>query len=182
MSYIRSLRSDDPERNGVSGTAHNLRGTANDESPASGLQENAVCKLRGQNFDFRGGSQGLHPPLHFAENQNFNVVDGMIIADRARALQARELRRLFHAAMKWSADVAGRTMDILRPIVGRLANHIRSFQRWRAQRHAIDELRRLDDRTLHDIGIARSQIESVARGKMELYRGLHAVAPRRPIE
>lgn len=182
MSHLRSPRPDYPETNGVSGTTRNLRIIADGHSSASGLTENVVCKLYGQDFDFRDSSQGSLPPFFFAENENFNVVDAMNIANRARALQARELRRLFHAAMNWSVDAAEQSMDMLRPIVERVAIHIRSIRRWRAQRRAIDELRRLNDRTLQDIGIARSQIESVGRGNTELYRRPHAPAPRRQVE
>lgn len=39
-----------------------------------------------------------------------------------------------------------------------------AYRRWRARRASIRELRRLDDRTLADIGIARNRIDTVVDG------------------
>ena len=64
-----------------------------------------------------------------------------------------------------------------RRIAERTAMHIRNLARWRAQLRAIDDLRQLDDRTLRDIGIDRSQIESIVRGHMTIYRGARSAAP-----
>jgi uncharacterized protein YjiS (DUF1127 family) len=52
-----------------------------------------------------------------------------------------------------------------------VASQFREFSRWRAQRRAISDLRRLDDRTLRDIGIHRSQIKGAVCGHMTIYRG-----------
>jgi uncharacterized protein YjiS (DUF1127 family) len=43
---------------------------------------------------------------------------------------------------------------------GLLALLWRGFQRWRERQRAVDELMRLDDQALHDIGLSRSEIRS----------------------
>lgn len=40
---------------------------------------------------------------------------------------------------------------------------LRQFKRWRAYRQAYNELAALDDRTLADINISRSEIPGIAR-------------------
>jgi uncharacterized protein YjiS (DUF1127 family) len=52
-----------------------------------------------------------------------------------------------------------------------VASNFRALVRWRAQRRAISDLHRLDDRTLRDIGIHRSQIRGAVCGHMTIYRG-----------
>jgi len=150
MSHIRSPRPDHPETNGVSGTTHNLRVLADGQSPASGLTENVVCKLRGRDFDFRGGSQGNVPPFQFVVNENFNVVDAMAIANRARALQARELRRLFAAAVAWATNAAAR---------------------WTARNRQRRHLSKLSDHLLRDIGIRPNQINDLVSGSLKRGNG-----------
>jgi len=41
----------------------------------------------------------------------------------------------------------------------------RTYWDWRARRATVEILRSLDSRTLHDIGLSRSEIESVVRDK-----------------
>lgn len=48
-------------------------------------------------------------------------------------------------------------------------NLIDSFRRWSAYRRTVDELSQLDDRSLSDLGIARSDIATVAHD--HVYRG-----------
>ncbi|HXW24034.1 MAG TPA: DUF1127 domain-containing protein [Xanthobacteraceae bacterium] len=45
-----------------------------------------------------------------------------------------------------------------------LAKLIRLWRRWRAYERSLNELSRLDDRELADIGISRSEIPAVAWG------------------
>ena len=42
-------------------------------------------------------------------------------------------------------------------------NLIRSYRNWRAYRDTVNELGRLSNRQLKDLGIARDEIETVAR-------------------
>ena len=42
-------------------------------------------------------------------------------------------------------------------------NLIRNYRNWRRYRETVGELNRLSNRELHDLGIARSDIPSVAR-------------------
>ena len=44
-----------------------------------------------------------------------------------------------------------------------LAQMIRAFAAWRRYRMAVQQLSELDDRTLQDIGLNRTQIKQVAR-------------------
>ena len=57
----------------------------------------------------------------------------------------------------------------------------RAFQAWRRRRQAIDALRTLDDRTLKDIGIDRSEIRSVVIEHQAIGNPSPAV-PDRPAE
>ncbi|PSM18739.1 MULTISPECIES: DUF1127 domain-containing protein [Nitratireductor] len=40
---------------------------------------------------------------------------------------------------------------------------IHNYRNWRRYRHAVNELNRLSDRELHDIGLNRAEIPVVAR-------------------
>ena len=44
-----------------------------------------------------------------------------------------------------------------------LASLIRAVAEWRRYRKAVQQLSDLDDRTLHDLGLNRTQIKRVAR-------------------
>ena len=55
-----------------------------------------------------------------------------------------------------------------------LQHMARAFGKWRAVRRAERELHALDDRTLKDIGIARSEIHSAARERRSGLRPLLA--------
>jgi len=47
------------------------------------------------------------------------------------------------------------------PEIGLLESYVAAFRKWRKRRAAIAELHALEDRQLADIGIGRSEIESV---------------------
>jgi uncharacterized protein YjiS (DUF1127 family) len=47
------------------------------------------------------------------------------------------------------------------PRTSLLAGYVMAFRTWRSRRAAIAQLHALDDRNLQDIGISRSEIESV---------------------
>lgn len=47
---------------------------------------------------------------------------------------------------------------------------LKQYKRWRAYRRTYDELVSLDDRTLADINIARSEIPGIARHAADLVR------------
>jgi uncharacterized protein YjiS (DUF1127 family) len=47
------------------------------------------------------------------------------------------------------------------PRLGFLANALKAFGTWRTRRAAIAQLHALEDRDLRDIGVSRSEIESV---------------------
>lgn len=47
------------------------------------------------------------------------------------------------------------------PRVPLVEGYVRSFHAWRKRRAEIAELRTLDDRLLHDMGIGRSEIDSL---------------------
>lgn len=44
-----------------------------------------------------------------------------------------------------------------------LASMVRAFAAWRRYRKAVQELSNLDDRTLRDLGLNRTQIRQVAK-------------------
>jgi uncharacterized protein YjiS (DUF1127 family) len=76
-----------------------------------------------------------------------------MIITRARLARARALRELWRGpAEVWVRAVAT------------LVVAWRAVALWRKRRRAVRELRALDDRTLRDMGLGRSEIECAVRG------------------
>ena len=113
-----------------------------------GLDQTAsfVRELYGQDFGLRAGSADNHPPFRFAETEIRNHVDPFAIANRARDLRARELRRLFIAAVAWTVDAVAR------------------WNRRHAQRRRLGDM---PDHLLRDIGLRRDQIDAVVSGSLK---------------
>ena len=116
--------------------------------PGPGLDQAAgfVGQRNGQDFGLRAASAGHPPPFRFAETEIRDHVDPFAIANRARDLRARELRRLFIAAVAWTVNAVARWIT-------------RHAQR----RHLSD----LSDYLLRDIGIRRDQIDPVVSGSLK---------------
>ncbi len=116
--------------------------------PGPGLDQAAsfVGELYGQDFSLRAGSADNHSPLRFANTDVLDHVEPLAIANRARVLRGRELRRLFIAAVAWSVNAVARW-------------NTRHAQR----RHLGD----LPDYLLRDIGIRRDQIDTVVSGSLK---------------
>ena len=116
--------------------------------PGLGLDQAAgfVGELNGQDFGLRAGSAGHPPPFRFAETEIRDHVDPRAIANRARDLRARELRRLFIAAVAWTVDAVAR------------------WNRRHRQRRRLGDL---PDYLLRDIGLRRDQIDAVVSGSLE---------------
>ncbi|HZT47567.1 MAG TPA: DUF1127 domain-containing protein [Hyphomicrobiaceae bacterium] len=55
-----------------------------------------------------------------------------------------------------------------------------AFWRWRARRATVELLEGLDDRTLHDIGVSRTEITSLVYGRRGDRRRVYEEAWRRP--
>jgi uncharacterized protein YjiS (DUF1127 family) len=83
------------------------------------------------------------PPFFQAERQ--------ARTERSAVIEAW-MRDMVHAFSKW-----------LRVLVSRTRHLVRSLIAERQVRVAIRDLHRLDDRTLRDIGVTRSEIESAVR-------------------
>ncbi len=117
-------------------------------SSGPGLDQAAsfVSKLYGQDFSFRAGSQDNHPPFRFAETDVLDRVDPFVIANQARILRSRELRRLFIAAVAWTVNTV-----------------VRWNTRHGQRRHLSD----LSDHHLRDIGIRRDQINAMVSGSLK---------------
>ena len=118
--------------------------------PGPGLDQAAsfVRELYGQDFSLRAGSQDNHPPFQFAETDVLDRVDLLAIANRARVLRGRELRRLFIAAVAWTVNAVAR---------------------WNTRHGQRRPLSDMPDHLLRDIGIRRDQID--AMGSESLKRG-----------
>ncbi len=105
-----------------------------------------VVERDGQDVSLRAGSQDNHPPFRFAETDVLDRVDPFAIANRARVLRSRELRRLFIAAVAWTVNSVARCNT-----------------RHRQRRHLSD----LPDHLLRDIGIRRDQINAMVSGSFK---------------
>ena len=116
--------------------------------PGPGLDQAAsfVRELYGQDFSLPAGSQDNHPPFRFAESDVLDRVDPLAIANRARVLRSRELRRLFIAAVAWTINSGARW-------------NTRHGQRW----HLSDR----PDHLLRDTGIRRDQINAMDSGSLK---------------
>jgi uncharacterized protein YjiS (DUF1127 family) len=116
--------------------------------PGPGLDQTAsfVRQLYGQDFGLRAGSADNHPPFRFAETEIRDHVDPFAIANRARDLRARELRRLFIAAVAWTVNAVAR------------------WNTRHAQRRRLSDL---SDHLLRDIGLRRDQIDAVVSGSLK---------------
>ena len=82
---------------------------------------------------------------------------GGVLACRCTALQHKPIKRS-------SKDAAPRTGAEQRASrKGIIMNMARSFNNWRKYRQTVNELGRMTDRELRDLGIGRSDIPYVAR-------------------
>jgi uncharacterized protein YjiS (DUF1127 family) len=83
------------------------------------------------------------------------------ILSRAQAARARALRELGGALLHpWQAALAGVTA-VAAAALAMAGKAWGAYARWRERRVAVQELHALDDRTLRDIGISRSEIDWV---------------------
>ncbi len=116
--------------------------------PGPGLDQAAsfVRELNGQDFGLRPGSADNHQPFRFGETEIRNHVDPFAIANRAHDLRARELRRLFIAAVAWTVNAVAR------------------WNTRHAQRRRLSDL---PDYLLRDIGLRRDQIDAVVSGSLK---------------
>ncbi len=116
--------------------------------PGPGL-EHAASFLRamyGQDFGLLAGSQDNHPPFRFADTKELDRVVPPAIANRARVLRSRELRRLFIAAVAWTVNAVGR---------------------WNTRHGQRRNLSDRPDHLLRDIGIRRDQINAMVSGSLK---------------
>ncbi|HET7023167.1 MAG TPA: DUF1127 domain-containing protein [Xanthobacteraceae bacterium] len=98
------------------------------------------------------------------------------ILSRAQAARAGALRELAHTLLRpWQALAR---LTALVPATGGKA--WRAYARWRERREAVRELHALDDRSLRDIGVSRSEIEWVVWSQQaaRVRAAVKAVRPR----
>src|SRR5262245_46047974 len=95
-----------------------------------------------------------HRPLTL---EQWNLVKRHAIG-RAQRVRSEVLRRTFGAIAAAAQAVA----RVARQIGGRW---LTAYARWLERRAAVRELAGLDDRTLKDLGLHRSEIESVVYGR-----------------
>jgi uncharacterized protein YjiS (DUF1127 family) len=100
----------------------------------------------------------------------------------AREHRARLVRRLGSAALASLRGAGGGAGRIVRVFVDRAAavagERWQAYAAWRERRAAVKELAALDDRTLRDLGLTRSEIEFVV-GRQDAARPSERQAPAR---
>ncbi|HEY6995453.1 MAG TPA: DUF1127 domain-containing protein [Xanthobacteraceae bacterium] len=83
----------------------------------------------------------------------------------AREYRTRSLRSLCVAVLTLLRSAASGVRGVVRPLGNRAAaaasERWSAYAAWRTRRAAVRELAALDDRTLKDLGLTRSEIESV---------------------
>ncbi len=104
-----------------------------------------IHDVYGQSFGLEAASQDNHPAYRFADTVTRERVDTLALANRARALRSRELRRLFIAAVAWTVNAVARWTT-----------------RYAQRRHLSDRSAYL----LRDIGIRRDQINAMVYGNL----------------
>lgn len=86
----------------------------------------------------------------------------------AQAARAQVWRDLFAAVLYGLYTAAGSAAALIRALAGAViaagGKWWRAYALWRERKAAARELHALDDRTLKDIGVSRSEIEWVVRG------------------
>jgi uncharacterized protein YjiS (DUF1127 family) len=91
------------------------------------------------------------------------------IISRAKAARARALRDLFTAVLHGLRTAARGATALTRAVSGaviaKAGKWWRAYALWRERTAAVRELHKLDDRTLKDIGVNRSEIEWQVRGQ-----------------
>jgi uncharacterized protein YjiS (DUF1127 family) len=91
------------------------------------------------------------------------------IISRAEAARAQALRDLFTAVLYGLRTAARGGAALTRAVAGAVTvtagEWWRAYALWRERRAAVRELHKLDDRVLKDIGVNRSEIESVVYGQ-----------------
>ena len=115
--------------------------------PSPGLDQAAsfVRELYGQDFSLRASSTDNYSPLRFANTDVLDRVDPLAIINEARAMQQRDLRRLFTAAVAWTVNAVAR---------------------WNTLHGQRRHLSDLSDHHLRDIGIRRDQIDALVSGSL----------------
>jgi uncharacterized protein YjiS (DUF1127 family) len=124
-------------------------------------------------FEHRPLSPDEFERLRRAAERGAREYRGQLVRSFATAIIA-SLRRLAGRAQGAARVLGHRTAVIAR-------NGVRAYATWRERRAAIKELAALDDRTLKDLGLTRSEIEFVVCGREAArLRAPQAVPMRHP--
>lgn len=155
MSHVRAQRPDYLEPAQITSRTSSYIETATEPGPALDQTGNLDCELRGQDFSVQAGYQINQPRRRCAETDvfnaiDFNTTDASAIIRRARVEQAKELRRLFTAAVARGVDATAR---------------------WAARNKQRRHLGNLPDYLLRDIGIRRDEINDVVSGNLKRGKG-----------
>jgi uncharacterized protein YjiS (DUF1127 family) len=102
----------------------------------------------------------------------------------AREARTQAMRGLLGGVLRLLHELVARGRELIRTTGASVkvaaGNAWRFHAAWRKRRAAIRELRALDDRMLKDIGLGRSEIESVLSDSERLRARGHAIASLRP--
>jgi uncharacterized protein YjiS (DUF1127 family) len=86
------------------------------------------------------------------------------ILSRAQAARAQVLRDLAGSVVHPLRAALGSVAAVAEAVIAKASNWWRAYALWRERKAAARELHALDDRTLKDMGVSRSEIEWVVRG------------------
>jgi uncharacterized protein YjiS (DUF1127 family) len=86
------------------------------------------------------------------------------ILSRAQAARAQALRDLASSVVHLLRAALGSGAAVAKAVIAKASKWLRAYALWRERKAAARELHALDDRTLKDMGVSRSEIEWVVRG------------------
>ena len=127
-------------------SARRTKTTIDDPRPEVAPTVAFINDMYGQDFGLKAVNLNDRHGYRFADTDVLDRVDPLAIIIEARAMQQRELGRLFAAPVVWL---------------------VKAVVRWNERYTLRQRLQKLPDHMLKDIGIRRDQIDAVVSGSLK---------------